>query len=196
MINLSKNKTINLTKETGGATEFEARAKWDIDGMTGEGADIDIIAIACDGNKKCLTPNENYFVYNMKKEPLVMLNGGITHSGDVTDGGKDGWDEIISFDFPKIESNVETIAILVNTYDPTGAMKFGNVSNLEIQIFEKVSGKAVASYYPDLENDEDNMMVVGEIARKGANTFFKAIGAGSAEGLPKGLVAYGIDAKY
>lgn len=196
MISLTKNKAISLTKETGGATLFEARVKWDINSMTNQSADVDIMAIGCGANKKCLTPNEKYFVYNTNPEPLKMIGDSVMHSGDSRDGASEGWDEILTVDFAKMPSDVDTLTVMLNIYDETLSTTFGQVTNLTVEIFDVANQKVVAEYLPELENDSDKVFVIGEFMNKTSSAFFKAIGEGSPVGAPVALEAYGIVAKY
>lgn len=188
MITLTKNKAISLTKETNGATKFEARVAWDINGFTKETSDIDIMAVLCDSNKNCLKPDsENVVFYNN----LQSKCGSVIHTGDERTGGKEGWDEIIKLDFSKMKPNVDTIPLVLSVFE--GKTTFGAVSNLRVQIFDVENNKVVAEYYPEMENDSDNVMIIGEFINKNGQAFFKAIGNGSTDGVRKVLETYKIE---
>lgn len=190
MISLKKNGAVNLSKEANGAKLFEIRAKWDINGMTGEGADIDIMAILCDANKKCIKPDDKHVIfYNNLKSACES----VVHSGDERTGGKEGWDEVITMDFSKMPANIDTVPVILSIFDESNRLKFGNVTNLEVQVFDVVGNRAVASYVPELENDSDTVMVIGEFVNKPSGAFFKAIGEGSTIGVPRALEAYGVE---
>lgn len=47
---------------------------------------------------------------------LVALNGSVKHSGDEQDGSKEGYDEIIQIDLPRIPPNIHILAFVVNAY--------------------------------------------------------------------------------
>lgn len=75
VLNLAKGQTINLTKATGGLTRFVINLSWD------KGTDLDVSAIplTADGSKMVMPI---IFYGNLKAD-------GITHSGDLRDGGEE-----------------------------------------------------------------------------------------------------------
>ena len=51
---------------------------------------------------------------------LVSKCGSVIHSGDNKDGRKDGFDEIVSVDFLKLNYSVSYMAVLVSSYQGVG----------------------------------------------------------------------------
>ncbi len=184
---LTKNKPVNLSKESNGSKNFEVRLAWDINNITGESFDLDVSALICNASKKALSDNHFVFYNN-----LASPNKEVVHSGDNRTGDGDGWDEVMTINFDKMSNEVDTIPVIVSIFDAQQGQSFGSVSNVKVEVFDLDNQKAVAEFYPELENDSDTMMVVGEFINKNGSAFFKALGNGSNEGMPKALSAYGI----
>jgi len=70
--------------------------------------DLDCAALAFDA---CSTLDDACF-YNQ----LTALSGSVKHSGDERDGSKEGFDEVISIDLPRIPPHIHVFAFVVNAY--------------------------------------------------------------------------------
>ena len=112
-LNLSKNKTINLTKSAPSIKEFVVGLAWDAE------ADLDASAVVLDENN-----NRIGLVY------YADLNGsGITHSGDARDGEAEGDDETITINLDQLPAKAQKVLITITSYSDNDPVTFGAAQN-------------------------------------------------------------------
>lgn len=112
-LNLTKNKTINLTKSAPTIKEFTVGLAWDAE------ADLDASAVVLDSEG-----NRSGLVY------YADLQGvGITHSGDARDGEAEGDDESITINLDKLPENAQRIIVTITSYSENDPVTFGAAQN-------------------------------------------------------------------
>ncbi len=181
-INLQKGQRINLTKENGttltqacvGINWGAIEKKGFFGGVTKEAVDLDGSCILYDSNKNS---TEVIYFGNLKSK-----NGSVRHSGDDLTGdvnGNDGLDnEVITVDFSSLDSNVEYVAMVLNSYR---GQDFGSIPFASIRIFEgsPTQVKDVFAKY-DIANDASFKghvsMVMGVFYKRNNEWKFNAIG--------------------
>jgi len=186
-INLQKGQRINLTKENGAMlTQACVGINWGaiekkgfFGGITKEAVDLDGSCILYDSNKNA---TEIIYFGNLKSK-----NGAVRHSGDDLTGdvdGNDGLDnEVITIDFSSLESNVEHVALVLNSYK---GQDFGTIPFASIRIYEGTPThvKEVFAKY-DIANDASFRghvaMVMGVFYKRNNEWKFNAIGDPTAD---------------
>lgn len=186
-INLQKGQRINLTKENGttltqacvGINWGAIEKKGFFGGVTKEAVDLDGSCILYDSNKNS---TEVIYFGNLKSK-----NGSVRHSGDDLTGdvnGNDGLDnEVITVDFSSLDSNVEYVAMVLNSYR---GQDFGSIPFASIRIFEgsPTQVKDVFAKY-DIANDASFKghvsMVMGVFYKRNNEWKFNAIGDPTAD---------------
>ncbi|MCS3529961.1 TerD family protein [Chryseobacterium sp. JUb7] len=186
-INLQKGQRINLTKENGttltqacvGINWGAIEKKGFFGGVTREAVDLDGSCILYDSNKNS---TEVIYFGNLKSK-----NGSVRHSGDDLTGdvnGNDGLDnEVITVDFSNLDSNVEYVAMVLNSYR---GQDFGTIPFASIRIFEgsPTNVKEVFAKY-DIANDASFKghvsMVMGVFYKRNNEWKFNAIGDPTAD---------------
>jgi len=181
-INLQKGQRINLTKENGttltqacvGINWGAIEKKGFFGGVTKEAVDLDGSCILYDSNKNS---TEVIYFGNLKSK-----NGSVRHSGDDLTGdvnGNNGLDnEVITVDFSSLDSNVEYVAMVLNSYR---GQDFGSIPFASIRIFEgsPTQVKDVFAKY-DIANDASFKghvsMVMGVFYKRNNEWKFNAIG--------------------
>ena len=165
-INLVKGQTVNLSKETNGASKFELRASWDV--SYGQSMDIDIMA----GRVKANGDGLDLIYYNNMKSG----DGAIELSGDNRTGDGDGWDETIYLDASMLSKDVKTIPAFVSIYDANSkGQNFGLVRNLKVQIYDVTNNVAVADFEPELEFGTAVALILGEFVVSNGAMYFKPL---------------------
>ncbi|SDI12519.1 TerD family protein [Chryseobacterium taeanense] len=181
-INLQKGQRINLKKENGAMlTQACVGINWGaiekkgfFGGITREAVDLDASCILYDANKNA---TEVIYFGNLKSK-----NGAIRHSGDDLTGdidGDDGLDnEVITVDFSNLDSNVEHVALVLNSYK---GQDFGTIPFASIRIYEgtPTNVREVFAKY-DIANDASFRghvsMVMGVFYKRNGEWKFNAIG--------------------
>lgn len=128
---------------------------------------------------------------------LVSDNGAIRHSGDDLTGDLDGDDgldnEIITIDLARIESQVDSIYIYLNSYQ---GQDFGDIPYSKVRIFEgtpEYVNDVLATFNLSAEEKfKGNVsMMMGKLVRSGVNNWdFKAIGEPIKPRKIEGIEAY------
>lgn len=114
---------------------------------------------------------------------LVSDNGAIRHSGDDLTGDLDGDDgldnEIITIDLQRVQPNVDTIYIYLNSYE---GQDFGQIPYSKVRIFEGTPdyvNDVLATFNLSVEEKfKGNVsMMMGKLVRSGVNNWdFTAVG--------------------
>ncbi|TGN26091.1 TerD family protein [Empedobacter tilapiae] len=136
-INLQKGQRINLQKDNGstlqnvcvGVNWGAIEKKGWLGGISKEAVDLDASCVLYDENKNPL--DVIYF------GQLASKDGAVRHSGDDLTGdvsGDDGLDnEVITLDFSRLNSNVNFVAFVLNSYK---GQDFGTIPFASIRIYE------------------------------------------------------------
>lgn len=126
MVDVSKGERFNLTKESGGKTDFYVGLGWN----AGQNHDLDVSVFGLDANGKLVS--DRHFVYFSN---LRSPDGGIVHSGDNLTGDGDGDDEQLRFYLDKLDPRVEELSIVVCLYQAKArGQNFGQVSKAYVQV--------------------------------------------------------------
>ncbi|MGL5714735.1 MAG: TerD family protein [Paraclostridium sp.] len=185
VINLAKGQIIDLSKIST-SKKYEFRAKWDIGAID---ADIDITAVLCGSNSNAVVASPEYLAFYNNP---VLFGGAVIHQGDSKVGGSGSWDEIISFDFEKMPSNVKSVPLIITIHESakTG-LNFGLVKNLTVSIYDLENNKEVAEFRPDSTNSLNTALILGEFLEGRDGYSFKANGLGRVADLSGMLSIYG-----
>lgn len=156
-----------------GVTKLRFGAAWDPStrgksGLLGKlsrkgGADLDLIAILMQGSKA---------VKYVGLDNLDPLNGPIIHSGDETQGSKEGDDETIDVDFARIPISYDAIFFTVAVFKETGMSRamqdqgFQGAKNVEFHVYNLSGATPVqdAEIMPDLAGTE-NCCLIAKVSR-------------------------------
>lgn len=112
-LNLTKNKTINLTKSAPAITEFVVGLAWDAS------ADLDASAVVLDD-----TGSRIGLVYYGE-----LSDKGIKHSGDARDGEAEADDETITLNLKDLPEDADKIIIAITSYSEKEPVMFGSAQN-------------------------------------------------------------------
>jgi len=110
-LNLTKQKTINLSKSAPAMKEFKIGLSWDAD----TDLDASMVVIGEDGTRKDIV-----FYGNLEGK-------GIVHSGDVRDGEAEGDDESITINLEKVEG--VRLVVAITSYSEDSPVTFGAAAN-------------------------------------------------------------------
>lgn len=181
-INLQKGQRINLKKDNGqtistacvGINWGAIEKKSFFGGTKKEAVDLDASCVLYDGNRNDL---EVIYFGNLKSK-----NGSVLHSGDDLTGdmeGDDGLDnEVIIVDFNKLPSEVEHVALVLNSFQ---GHDFKSIPFASIRIYEgtPTNVREVFAKY-DIANDKNFhgsvSMVMGIFYKRNGEWKFNAIG--------------------
>lgn len=124
MLNLAKEKEINLTKSAPALTNVKVGLSWD------EGADLDASIILLNESGKMIG---HVFYDNYKDKP----EAGIEHSGDARNGQAEGDDEIITVDLNAINPDAKTLVFTISSHvDDGDAVMFGSTCNPVAKLYD------------------------------------------------------------
>lgn len=182
-INLQKGQRINLEKSNGSKLQnicvginwgaIEKKGFFGF-GTTKEAVDLDASCALFDTQKKL---QETIYFGNLKSK-----NGSVKHSGDDLTGdidGDDGLDnEVITLDFSLLNSNIEHVAFVLNSFR---GHDFGKIPFASIRIYEgtpKMVREVFATY--DIAHNSNFSgyvsMVMGIFYKRNGEWKFNAIG--------------------
>jgi tellurium resistance protein TerZ len=181
-INLQKGQRINLKKDNGntlqnicvGVNWGAIEKKGWLGGTSKEAVDLDASCILYDDAKNSL--DVIYF------GQLKSKDGAIKHSGDDLTGdmsGDDGLDnEIITLDFSKLNTNVSSVAFVLNSYK---GQDFGAIPFASIRIYEGTPSRVSEVFATYNIAKGDNFpghvsMVMGVFYKRNGEWKFNAIG--------------------
>ncbi len=182
-----------------GILRVKAGMGWD----AGDGVDLDASAfglVHLPGGKAMMYGDGSHAVFYGNtdlKQPngsFLTKDGSILHSGDNRTGEGDGDDEIITFDFGKLPTDIVEIAIWVTIYHahkskPT--MTFGAVKNPYIKLTDVEAGGVLCEYKLGTEFATATAVQVGSFVRTDAGTWdFAAVGSGAEVEIDKIIEQY------
>lgn len=175
MINLTKNESVVLTKESK-KREFSLGLAWDL-ATLGNPADLDASAFLLTKEGKVRSSSDLVYFGN-----LSHVSGAVTHTGDNLTGKGDGWDEIIKVDLDKVPSDIERILFVANIYQARSRRQnFGQIKNACIGIMEKgfFGEKEIIRHNLSGDFSLDTGVKFGELVRQGNEWNFVALSQGS-----------------
>lgn len=180
-LNLTKGGNLNLSKESGGATEFTFGLGWTENTNNGHDWDLDASVICLGTNDKVLDGDAKYFVYfNNLQTPC----GGVVHSGDERTGRTVGIDEVVAVDVSKLNPGVKRLLFVVTIHDAVARnQNFGQVRDAVITVTDTKSGAELCKYDLTENFSVETAVTFGELYNKDGEWKFKAIGAGKTGGL-------------
>lgn len=167
-INLSKNQTINLSKDNGGALRnIRLGLGWDAAkrGLFGGGSiDLDASAVVISNGTVvdtvyfgCLTSND----------------GSIRHTGDNLTGAGDGDDESIIVDLTRVPAHVDAIVFTVNSFR---GQTFDKVANAYVRVVDSDDRDRELAKYSLSGGGSHTAMVMSAVKRTGNGWSFTALG--------------------
>lgn len=193
-VSLVKGQKISLKKDNGGdLTNFCVGANWGAITTTNflgmkkiEPVDLDLSAALFDGNKNIIG-----IVFFGNKSAA-----GIVHSGDDLVGDTDGDDgldnEIISIDLSRVDTRVEHIIFVLNSYNK---VRFDDIPFASIRLYEgtpSVVRNIFATY--NIANDSTFRnriaMVLGKLYKRNNEWKFSAIGEPTSDRNLEELITY------
>lgn len=169
-INLQKQQTVSLQKQSGAATltKLQMGLGWDAKkGFLGfGGGDIDLDA-------SCVMFAGTNVVDTVWFRQLRSQDGSITHSGDNRTGEGDGDDEVIYVDLARLPANVSHLVFTVNSF--TG-QTFAKVKNAYCRITDN-AGKELARYdLSDAATGSHTGMIMVKVSRQDNDWSCTALG--------------------
>lgn len=181
-ISLSKGGKISLAKNIEKDPRFTVGLGWDLRSTSGQAYDLDASVFVTNADSKLRT-NEDFVFYGNLSHP----SGAVVHTGDNLTGEGDGDDEVIKFDFSKLESEIEHAYVVVSIHEAQERnQNFGQVSNAYIRILDSAN-EVVARFDLSEDADTNTALIFGEFYKHNGEWKFKAVGDGWTTGL-QGLV--------
>lgn len=148
----------DLAKQTDGAGNLvppvlDLELSWNARKTQGDDWDLDASAVALNDNEVNTDPQWFVF-YNNQSSP----NGAIRHmKGDSLDGGGDGPDEVIRFNFADIPAQFTRIDVVVSINKAKERKQsFAEVSNAYARVVDPATGKELVRAKLTDEADEDS----------------------------------------
>jgi tellurium resistance protein TerZ len=174
-ISLVKNQTLSLEKADGGAlTEVSLGLGWDAapkkGGFFSRGGsasiDLDASAILLDGAKNVV---DSVWFGN-----LTSADGAISHSGDNLTGEGDGDDEKIAVNLARVNPQVQTIVLVVTSYQ---GQTFDKVANVFARVVDVSGGRTTEVVRYDLADAGTKTgSVIAKLTRSGSGWAITALG--------------------
>lgn len=155
VIDLVKDKPLNLTKASPKTSRFGIGLYWTQSQAAGEDFDLDVTAFGCfypDGSDQPRLISNRYInFYHNLQTPC----GGIVHTDDDTDGSfasDNAPNESIIIDTVKLDKRVQVIPIVLTLYQAAARHEnLGMVENGFVTIFDADTNKPIAQI--DVSND-------------------------------------------
>ena len=110
-ISLSKGGNVSLTKQAPGLTDIVVGLGWDARSTTGDAFDLDASALVC-GTTGKVRSGADFIFYNQASS----ADGTVVHAGDNLTGQGEGDDEQLTLDLSRVYAKVDTIVLLVSSY--------------------------------------------------------------------------------
>lgn len=203
-VNLSKGHTVNLTKiAKEGLESLAIGLGWDEKDVNGAYEfDLDLSAFAVTENGKVRSADDMLFYGTKAMEPfdsLSILKGALLHTGDDTTGGssEDGDDEVILVKLGEVDSDIKEIIFVATIHDATarGNQTFAQANRAYIRVVNTTKGAEteMTKYSLGDEFAANTGVKFGSLVRSGSEWEFKAIGAGTNDGLAGFCAQVGLD---
>jgi tellurium resistance protein TerD len=187
-VSLSKGGTISLSKAAPHLTQVMIGLGWEARATAGAAFDLDASALLCTGGR---VVGDEYFVfYNNLESP----DGAVTHTGDERVGSREGDDETILVDLPKVPQRVDKIVFPVSIYEADSrSQTFGQVRNAYIRVVNQADHSELARYDLTEDASTETAMIFGELYRYGGEWKFRAVGQGYTDGLRGIALDFGVN---
>jgi tellurium resistance protein TerZ len=175
MINLTKGSSINLVKNEKQLETIKIGLNWGkikkggMFGMFTESENVDLDA-------SVVTFSKGQSVETIYFGNKTSRNGSIRHSGDDTTGDdtKDDFDnETIIIDLKRVDENIDTIVVFLNSYK---GQQFDTIPYSKIRIIEKNEVFADFNLSSQKEYVGKVSMIMGKLTKDRSGWLFKAIG--------------------
>lgn len=181
LLNLKKNITLDLTKESPGLEKIMVGAGWDIS-SAGPDFDLDLSAFLLHNGK--INSGEDVIYFKHKKGNGIFLNK------DNRTGAGDGDDEIIQIELSKLDADVTEVAFCVVIFDAEAkSQTFGHVKNAYIHLVNQESKQELGVFQLNTDFSTDTAIIFSKLVRNGERWEYKTIGEGKQADL-NGLAAY------
>lgn len=187
MINLSKGSNVNLTKEVGDLKAVRVSCGWSAICLGGvdPDMDLDVSIFLCGANGRVSADNDMVFYNN-----LSGAGGAVVHEGDLRTGGT----EVTLLDLPRIPPHITEAVFVVTIHEAESRRQnFGMTESAFISIANAETNVVIARYDIAEESPNSTSMIFGKVYRYGDDWKFKAVGAGSADGLRQIATKYGVN---
>ncbi len=177
MVSLTKNQTVSLTKTAGTAlSNIAIGLGWDpvtkkkgffgsLLGGNNDAIDLDASCVLFDSSGK-----EIDIVWFRK---LKSSCGSVTHRGDNLTGEGDGDDEVIDLKLNTLPSQIQHIAITVNSFQ---GQSFNDVDNAFCRVINTQQNEKEICHYRLTEQGSHTGILIASLSREGNDWSFKAHG--------------------
>lgn len=181
LLNLKKNITLDLTKESPGLEKVLVGAGWDAS-AAGPDCDLDLSAFLLHNGK--INSGEDVIYFKHKKDNGIFLNK------DNRTGAGDGDDEIIQIELSKLDADVTEVVFCVVIFDAEAkSQTFGHVKNAYIHLVNQESKQELGVFQLNTDFSTDTAIIFSKLVRNGERWEYKTIGEGKQADL-NGLAAY------
>ena len=181
LLNLQKNITLDLTKESPGLEKVLVGAGWDVS-SAGSDFDLDLSAFLLHNGK--INSGEDVIYFHNKKRNGIFLNK------DNRTGAGDGDDEIIQIELSKLDADVTEVAFCVVIFDAEPKNQtFGHVKNAYIHLVNQENKQELGVFQLNTDFSIDTAIIFSKLGRNGEGWEYKTIGEGKQADL-NGLAAY------
>lgn len=174
-ISLQKGQRVQI-----GLTKAGVGLGWDPNEGTGQDYDLDASIFMVGSNGKI--PQDEFFVfYNNQASP----DRAVASSGDDRTGGKsEGDDETLTIDFPKIDSRITEMIVVVTIHEAEARKQnFGQVRNSFIRIYNSTNDEEICKYELGEDFSIETAVEFGRFYKKEGGWRFEAVGKGYPGGL-------------
>ncbi|MBV9022931.1 MAG: TerD family protein [Streptomycetaceae bacterium] len=189
-VSLSKGGTVSLSKAVPHLTQVMIGLGWKARTTMGVAFDLDASALLCAGGR--VAGDEYFIFYNNLTSP----DGAVKHTGDERVGGseREGDDETILVDLPKVPQHIDKIVFPVSIYEAESrSQTFGQVRNAYIRVVNQIDQRELARYDLTEDASTETAMIFGELYRYGGEWKFRAVGQGYANGLRGIALDFGVN---
>lgn len=178
---LRQGDSMSLTRQAGhaGLASVTVGLGWDARMTTGEPFDLDASALVCRADGTVLS-DLHFVFYNNPQTP----DGTVQHLGDNRTGQGHHDDEQIEVQLLAMRPDVASVAFIVSIHEPQARQQnFGQVRSAYIRVVNDADGQELARFDLSEDASTNTAVLFGEVYRAGSEWKFRAIGAGSGQGL-------------
>ena len=185
-INLTKGKTIDLTKGSPELNSVHIGLGWDASDSNGKDIDCDVSVFMLNDQNKI--PNDSSFVFYNN---LKSGDGSVVHQGDNRTGEGEGDDEEVVIDLNKVSEDCLQMLFVVTIHEAdTNAQDFSMVENAFIRVSNNLSGEELCRYELNESFSDSDSVQIGRVYRYDGEWNFEAMGDGFSGGLQTLLDMY------
>lgn len=186
-ISLTKDQTLSLVKDTGGAlSSVRLGLGWDavkkgLFGRTRE-IDLDASAILISGDRLLET------VYYGQ---LRSRDGAIVHTGDNLTGAGDGDDEQINIDLDRINPSVDKIVLVITSFS---GQTFNDVENVFARVIDTTGPESEVARYNLRDGGNQTANIIAKLTRTPEGWAITALGTPASGKTPQRLTTQALSA--